>query len=325
PPLQELIDMSHQIISSGHRELYRQSPADVALRSQNAGAAAIADTADCRGPLISLSTACAGAAHAIGEAYRHIEEGECSLMLAGGFDALTTWMDVLGFSLLGALTDRFNDAPQQASRPFDAERSGFVVGEGAVMVVLEDYDRALARGATVHGEIAGYSSTLNAYRITDSPPDGGGASAAMRGALTDADTAPDAIDYVVAHGTGTPGNDVSETAAIKDVFGPHAYDVPISSPKSMTGHLTSAAAGVNLLAALGAIRHGLIPPTLNLENPDPQLDLDYVPLLARRHRVRAALVNAFAFGGTNACLVVRAAAPPGAAHDELGQDAESRA
>ncbi|MFG3505523.1 beta-ketoacyl-[acyl-carrier-protein] synthase family protein [Streptomyces sp. NPDC047821] len=307
PELQELVDMSHQLTESDFHDLYRQAPGDVLLRNQNVGVTAVARAGGCQGPVISVSTACAGAAHAIGEAYRRIQDGECALMLAGGFDALTTWMDVLGFSLLGAVTDRWNDEPERASRPFDAERSGFVLGEGAVITVLEDWDSAVARGARIHAELVGYGSTLNAYRITDSPPDGGGAISAMRDALVESGLGTDGIDYIAAHGTGTPGNDASETVAIKEVFGPHARTLCTSSPKSMTGHLTSAAAGVNLIAALGAIREGLVPPTINLEHPDPKLDLDYVPNTAVRRPVRAAMVNAFAFGGTNACFVVRSA------------------
>jgi len=308
PGLQEMVDMSHQVASSGHRDFYRQPPANVLLRDQNVGVAAIARVGDCRGPAISVSTACAGAAHAIGEGYRRVQDGECTAVLAGGFDALTTWMDVLGFSLLGALTNRYNDDPERASRPFDADRSGFVLGEGAVVAVLEDWDVAVARGARIHAELVGYGSSLNAYRITDSPPDGAGAIHAMQSAVTESGLRPDEIDYVVAHGTGTPGNDVSETVAIKRVFGDSARALSISSPKSMTGHLTSAAAGVNLIAALGALREQVVPPTINLDRPDPKLDLDYVPKTARARRVRAVLVNAFAFGGTNASFVVRAAA-----------------
>lgn len=304
PDLQELVDMSYLLASSGQTRFPRQAPSDVLRREQNVGVRSIAMAGDCQGPVMSLSTACAGAGHAIGEAYRSIQEGDCLLALAGGFDALTTWMDVLGFTLLGALsTDQ--DDPETACRPFDATRSGFVLGEGAVMVVLEDWDSARDRGARIHAELVGYGSTLNAYRLTDSPPDGGGAATAMRAALGEAALSPADIDYIAAHGTGTVGNDLSETMAIKHVFGAHAGSVPISSPKSMTGHLTSAAAGVNLLAALGAMRDGVIPPTANLNHADPKLDLDYVPLTARKSTVRAAMVNAFAFGGSNACLVVK--------------------
>lgn len=304
--LQELADMSWLLVSTEYKEIFRQAPREVLLRNQNVGPAVIAKLGDCRGPFISVSTACAGSAHALGEAYRRIQEDDADMMVAGGFDALTTWMDVLGFSLLGALTVDDQDEPARASKPFDARRSGFVLGEGAVTAVLEEREHAIARGARILGEIAGYGSSLNAYRITDSPPDGGGSIVAMREALAESGLAATEVDYVVSHGTGTPGNDASETAAIKDLFGPHAYDLVISSPKSMAGHLTSAAAGLNLIAALGAIAEHVVPPTINLDQPDPKLDLDYVPNVARNRAVRAAMVNAFAFGGTNACFVVTA-------------------
>jgi 3-oxoacyl-[acyl-carrier-protein] synthase II len=265
------------------------------------------------GPMLGLSTACSGSGHAIGEAYRLIQDGDASLMLAGGFDSLTTWVDLLGFSMLGALTSAWNDDPERASRPFDADRSGFVIGEGAVAFVLEERSQAFARGATVLAELLGYHSTLNAYRITDSPPDGGGAISAMAGALAESGLGTDEIDYIVAHGTSTPGNDASETVAIKSVFGAEAQRLVISSPKSSAGHLTSAAAALNLLAAVGAIRDSVVPPTINLDTPDPRLDLDYVPKVARPMPVRSAMVNAFAFGGTNTSLVVGAA---GGSHDE---------
>ena len=210
-----------------------------------------------------------------------------------------------GFSQLGALATSYNDDPARASRPFDRDRSGFVLGEGGVMVVLERLDVALDRGAPILAELAGYGASMNAYRMTDAPPDGGGTISAMEWALRDAAAAPMDIDYVVAHGTGTHGNDLSETAALKRVFGDHAPRLAISSPKSMTGHLTAAAGALNLFAAVCAIRDGVVSPTTNLDRPDPKLDLDYVPRVARRMHVRAAMVNAFAFGGTNASLVLR--------------------
>jgi 3-oxoacyl-[acyl-carrier-protein] synthase II len=305
--LQELADMAHVLDASGGSVIPRQAPSSVLVRDQNVGLAAMARIAGCQGPLVSVSTACSGAAHALGEAYRRVQEGDAVVMLAGGFDALTTWLDVLGFTLLGALAKEYNDDPQRASRPFDANRSGFVLGEGAVVAVLEDLDAAVARGAQIHAELVGYGSSLNAYRITDAPPDGGGTITAMQKALDDAGVGPEAIDYVVAHGTGTHGNDICETAAIKAVFGDEAHRVAISSPKSMTGHLTSAAGGVGLVAALGALREQIVPPTINLDTPDPKLDLDYVPNTARSAKVDGAIVNAFAFGGTNASLVVRGA------------------
>lgn len=303
--LQELTDMSHLLHRSRMGRFYRQAPADVLLRDQNVALATIGTIAGCQGPLIGVSTACAGSGHALGEAYRRLQEGEAKLMIAGGYDALTTWLDVLGFALLGALTTAYNDDPEHASRPFDRERSGFVLGEGAVVAILEDWGEAEARGATILAEIVGYGSSMNAYRITDAPPDGGGAILAMASALQEAGLRPDEVDYVAAHGTGTAGNDLSETVALKQVFGPDAYRLAISSTKSMTGHLTSAAGSLNLLAAVCAIRDGVVPPTINYEHPDPKLDLDYVPNRARPLRVRAAMANAFAFGGTNVALVVR--------------------
>jgi 3-oxoacyl-[acyl-carrier-protein] synthase II len=302
--LQEIVDVGRQ--RAAGRPMYRHPPADVLSRDQNVPVAAIAALAGATGPMVGVSTACSGSGHAIGEAFRHIQEGDAAMMVAGGFDSLTTWVDLLGFSLLGALTREWNDDPTRASRPFDEHRSGFVIAEGAAAFVLESRDAALARGAPVLAELLGYHSTLNAYRITDSPPDGGGAIGAMAGALAESGLGPDGIDYVVAHGTSTPGNDASETVAIKAVFGLDAHRLVVSSPKSTAGHLTSAAAGLNLLAALGAIRHSVVPPTINLDHPDPKLDLDYVPNVARRMPVRAAMVNAFAFGGTNSCLVVGA-------------------
>ncbi|MFF2557277.1 beta-ketoacyl-[acyl-carrier-protein] synthase family protein [Nocardia sp. NPDC058058] len=304
PELQTVVDVAYLRDRTGATEIYRHAPRDVLYRNANITLSALAVAADAAGPMISVSTACAGSGHAIGEAFRAIQDGDARAMVAGGTDTLTSWMDVLGFGLLGALTVDYNDRPEKASRPFEADRSGFVIGEGAVMVVLEEWEAAHARGATVLAELRGYASTLNAYRITDSPPDGGGAISAMTGALDDAGIAPADIDYVVAHGTGTPGNDLSETIAIKSVFGDSAARVAVSSPKSMTGHLTSAAASLNVLAAVGALRTSILPPTINLDRPDPKLDLDYVPNIAVHREVGAVLVNAFAFGGTNTCLVV---------------------
>jgi 3-oxoacyl-[acyl-carrier-protein] synthase II len=303
--LQELADMSWQIKSTDMHQLFRQDPAGVVLRDQNAGAAQMAKAGDLQGPMISVSTACSAAAHALGEGFRWVQDGQAKVMVAGGYDSLTTWMDVLGFSLLGALATEFNDNPEKASRPFDKERSGFVLGEGAVVAVLEDWDSAQARGARIYAELMGYGSSLNAYRITDAPPDGGGQILCMSMALNDSGISTDEIDYVVAHGTGTPGNDACETTALKGVFGQDAYRLAISSPKSMTGHLTCAAGSLNLLAAVCAIRDQVVSPTINYSVPDPKLDLDYVPNERRPMKVRAALVNAFAFGGTNASLVVR--------------------
>ncbi|MEW1720670.1 beta-ketoacyl-[acyl-carrier-protein] synthase family protein [Streptomyces sp. NPDC093109] len=307
PDLQLLVDTGRVREETGRPDAFlRQSPGAVLTADQNVPLSAMARLIDATGPMIGISTACAGSGHALGEAFRCIQEGDAKLMVAGGYDSLTSWIDVLGFSLLGALTDRYNDDPTSASRPFDADRSGFVIGEGAVAFVLEELESARARGATVLAELLGYGSTLNAWRITDSPPDGSGAIQAMEAALTDSGLGTGGIDYVVAHGTSTHGNDLSETTAIKKVFGDDAYRLVVSSPKSMAGHLTSAGAALNVLAGIGAIRESVVPPTLNLDTPDRKLDLDYVPHTARHMPVRAVLVNAFAFGGSNTSLVVGA-------------------
>jgi 3-oxoacyl-[acyl-carrier-protein] synthase II len=305
PDLQELVEMSYTIKSSDGHVLALQSPASVLLRDQNVPVKSMALLGGFEGPTVSVSTACSASAHALGEAFRRIQEGDAKLMLAGGYDALTTWFDVIGFGLLGALTKDYPDEPERASRPFDAERSGFVVGEGAVVAILEELESAQARGARVYAELVGYGSSMNAYRMTDPPPDGGGVTLAMQNTLDDAGADPAEVDYVVAHGTSTPGNDICETTAIKQVFGDHAYELAISSPKSMTGHLTCAAGALNVLVGARAIQDGVVPPTINLEHPDPKLDLDYVPNEARRLEVDTVLANSFAFGGTNACILLR--------------------
>jgi 3-oxoacyl-[acyl-carrier-protein] synthase II len=304
PELQEFSDIFQTRRESDYHSLLRAPPNRTLTTSQNVVGAEIARIAGCGGPWISVSTACTASAHAIGEAYRRIQEGEATMMVAGGCDALTSWVDVLGFSLLGALTRDYNDDPEHASRPFERDRSGFVLGEGAVVMVLEELESAKARGATIHAELLGYGSSLNAYRMTDPPPDGGGAAIAMGAALRESGLGTDEIDYVVAHGTGTPTGDVSETVAIKRVFGEDAKRVSISSPKSMTGHTTAAAAALSLLGAIKGMQESVVLPTINLDNADPELDLDYVPNEARERKVRSSMVNAFAFGGANAVLVV---------------------
>jgi 3-oxoacyl-[acyl-carrier-protein] synthase II len=303
--LQELVDMSWVIKESGGKAFPKHRPSDVLERDQNVFAATIGNLAKAEGPMFSVSTACTASSHVLGEAFRRVQEGDAKVMIAGGSDALTTWFDVIGFGLLGALTKDHQDEPERASRPFDKERSGFVLGEGAVMLILEDMESAQARGARIYGEIVGYGSSMNAYRMTDPPPDGGGVTLAMETAIKDAGMTPEDIQYVSAHGTSTPGNDKTETLAIKQAFGEHAHKLAISSVKSMTGHLTCGAGALNMLASLRTLTDGVIVPTINLENPDPNCDLDYVPNQAREAPVDAVLINAFAFGGTNGCLVVK--------------------
>jgi 3-oxoacyl-[acyl-carrier-protein] synthase II len=257
-----------------------------------------------RGPNATCQTACAASAQAIGEATEIIIHGDADVMLAGGTHSMVHPLGVTGFILLTAMSTR-NDDPAHASRPFDRDRDGFVLGEGGGVLVLEELEHAKARGALILGEVAGHCSTADAFRLTDSHEEGRGAIAAMRGALDLAGIDPADVDYINAHGTSTPSNDSIETLAIKRAFGDAAYRVPISSTKSMTGHLVSAGGAVEAIACLLAIRDGILPPTINLENPDPACDLDYVPNEARRQRVDVALSNSFGFGGQNTSLILR--------------------
>ena len=263
----------------------------------------IADQFDLLGPNYSCLTACAAGTQAIGEALELIRGGDADLMLAGGAHSMVYPLGFTGFCLLTALSKR-NDAPTRASRPFDRQRDGFVVGEGAGVVILEELEHAKARGATIHAEVTGYGSTADAFRVTDSHPEGRGAAACMRQALADARLAPESIGYINAHGTSTRVNDLSETIAIKKVFGDYAYRVPVSSSKSMLGHLIGAAGAVELVISIMAMREGVLPPTINYENPDPDCDLDYIPNVLREARVRHVLSNSFGFGGQNASLIV---------------------
>jgi 3-oxoacyl-[acyl-carrier-protein] synthase II len=257
-----------------------------------------------KGPNYTTVSACASAGHAIGDALRILQRGDADVMVAGGTEATITPLALSGFCSMQALSTR-NEEPLRASRPFDAKRDGFVMGEGAGILILETLDHAQARGASIHGELAGYACTSDAYHITAPAPGGEGAARSMKLALDDAGLAPQDVDYINAHGTSTPLNDKFETAAIKAVFGKHAHKVAISSTKSLIGHLLGAAAGVELIAALLTIRDGMIHPTVNYEHPDPECDLDYVPNEARKGPVRVAISNSFGFGGHNVTLVVR--------------------
>jgi 3-oxoacyl-[acyl-carrier-protein] synthase II len=247
-------------------------------------------------------TACATATHAIGESAHIIRRGDADVIIAGGSEAAITVMAVAGFCAARALTTR-NDDPERASRPFDLNRDGFVMGEGAGIMIVEALDHALARGATIYGEIVGFGMSGDAYHITAPAPGGEGAARSMAAAIASAGMRPEDISYINAHGTSTEDNDKIETEAIKTVFGEYAYKVPISSSKSMTGHLLGAAGAVEGIACLCAIRDGLIPPTINYETPDPECDLDYVPNQARKLDVKVAMSNSFGFGGHNATLV----------------------
>ncbi len=256
------------------------------------------------GPNMTIHTACASGSYAIGQAFRVIERGDAEVMITGGTDAISSPLWVAAFALLGALSTRQVE-PQKASRPFDALRDGFVIGEGAGMLVLEELGFALRRGARIYAEILGYGTSANATRITDSPLDGFTPGLAMKRAIDDAGISTNDIQYVNAHGTSTQQNDKSETAAIKGLFGEYAYKIPISSIKSMVGHLISSIGAVALISTILTVKEGLIPPTINYEYPDPDCDLDYVPNKMRRKEVNYALANAFGFGGQNSSIVVK--------------------
>jgi 3-oxoacyl-[acyl-carrier-protein] synthase II len=257
-----------------------------------------------KGPNSSVVTACATGNHAIGDAFRIIQRGEADLMVAGGSEAIIDELPIGGFAQMKALSTR-NDEPTRASRPFDADRDGFVPAEGSGVVVLEHLEHARRRGARIHAEIVGYGMTADAYHMTAPDPDGDGAVRAMAGALRDGGLRPEDVGYINAHGTSTPYNDKTETLAIKRVFGEHARRLAVSSTKSMTGHLLGAAGGIETIVTVLALQHGLLPPTINYETPDPECDLDYVPNTARKAEVDAAISNGFGFGGTNATLAFR--------------------
>jgi 3-oxoacyl-[acyl-carrier-protein] synthase II len=257
-----------------------------------------------RGPNMAVVTACASGTNAIGEAMHLIRRGDADVVIAGGAEAAILPVAVAAFNVMGAISTR-NEEPERASRPFDRTRDGFVMGEGAGILILERLEHARARGARIYAEVVGYGTSADAYHITAPLENGEGAALAMRQALADAGLSPRDIDYINAHGTSTPLNDKSETQAIKAVFGEAAYDVPISSTKSMIGHLLGAAGAVEAIVCIRAITDGVIPPTINYEHPDPECDLDYVPNVARRRPVRTAMSNSFGFGGHNACVIFR--------------------
>lgn len=263
----------------------------------------MAAVAGATGPRSTVSTACTSSSQAVGEGVLRLRRGEVDAMIVGGVDVLVDPIMVTGFSLLGALSTR-NDEPAAASRPFDAGRDGFVLGEGAGVLILETLSAAQARGAEVLGEVLGYGCSCNAYRITDSPPDGRGAAQSMSAALADAGLEPTDIDYINAHGTSTSMNDASETRGIHRAFGEHGAVVRVSSTKSMTGHLVAACGAVEAIFCVLACRDGVVPPTANLTSPDPECDLHHVPIKAARIPCRQAMTNAFGFGGSNGTLVV---------------------
>jgi len=281
------------------------SPFCVPRLMSNAASGNIAIQFGLRGPTFAVSSACASGNHTIGEAFWNVASGRSDIIITGGSEAACTPIGLGSFCAARSLSTR-NDNPQAASRPFDRDRDGFVLAEGAGILVLEEYEHARKRNARIYAELLGYAATDDGYHITAPLPDGAGAAMAMKLALADAKLNTDGVDYINAHGTSTELNDIAESTAIKAVFGEQAYKIPISSTKSCLGHMLGATAAVELIAAIQTINHSLIPPTINLENPDERCDLkmDYVPLKAREAKVNVALSNSFGFGGHNACIIV---------------------
>jgi 3-oxoacyl-[acyl-carrier-protein] synthase II len=257
-----------------------------------------------KGPNLSVTTACAAGTHAVGEAFRSVSRGDCDAAITGGSESTICPLALGGFNAMKALS-RNNENPEKASRPFDKDRNGFIISEGAGMLVLEELEHARNRGASIYAEVVGFGLSGDGYHMAAPPEDGDGAVRCMQMALDDAGLAPEDIDYINAHGTSTPLNDVVETRAIKTVFGEHAYKLAVSSTKSMIGHMLGGAGGVESVFLALSIRDQIVPPTINLENPDPECDLDYVPNKARETEIRAAISNSFGFGGTNAVLAMK--------------------
>ena len=299
--IEEIIDGTHVHDGKGPRFV---SPFAVPALSGSMGACMLSMEYGLTGPVMTQVAACATSVITFHDALRLIKTGECDVVLAGGSEAPIVPMGVAALANMGALSKR-NDSPETASRPFDATRDGFVLGEGAGVVVVESLAHALARGATPIAEVLGGALTADAFHISAPEPTGRGQTRAMTSALRNSEVAPDEVDYIVAHGTATALNDVTETRAIKAAYGEHAYKVAISSPKSMIGHLVGAAGIASALAGIGAIRDGVIAPTANLHTPDPECDLDYVPLTARRAKVDTVAVDGFGFGGQNAVAIFR--------------------
>jgi len=282
----------------------RVSPFTVPMMIPNMATGLAAIALGAKGPSSAVATACAAGSNAIGDAFRLLQLGKADVMVCGGAEASITPLGVAGFASAKALSFR-NDDPATASRPFDAERDGFVIGEGSGVLVLETLEHAKNRDATIHAEIVGYGITCDAHHITSPTPGGVGGAEAIRLALKDGQLEPTSVDYINAHGTSTPANDSNETAAIKNALGERAYQIPVSSTKSMTGHLLGGSGGIEAVACVLALQHGMVPPTINYLNPDPQCDLDYVPNMAREHRLSVVLSNSFGFGGHNVCLAFR--------------------
>ena len=299
--IQTLLD-SHNTLNQKGPD--RVSPFFIPMLIINMASGLISMRYGAKGPNSAVVTACATGNHAIGDAFKIIQRGDADIMIAGGAEAIIVPLCIAGFCQMKAMSTR-NDDPLRASRPFDAHRDGFVCGEGGGLIVIESLEHAVRRDARIYAEIVGYGMSADAYHMTAPDPEGDGAARAMAAALQDAGVPATAIGYINAHGTSTPYNDKFETMAIKRIFGEHAYRLAVSSTKSMIGHLLGAAGGAEAIVTILALYHGLLPPTINYETPDPDCDLDYVPNQARKQQVDAALTNAFGFGGTNATLALR--------------------
>jgi len=287
-----------------HKGPKRVSPFFIPMMIGNMAAGMISILFGAKGPNASMATACAAGTHAVGEAFKIIQSGRADAMITGGVESVVTPTSVAGFNAMKALSTR-NAAPEKASRPFDRDRDGFVIGEGSGIIILEDLEHARNRGAHIFAEVVGYGMSGDAFHISAPPPDGEGMARCMSAAVEDAGIPPNAVDYINAHGTSTPLNDLYETRAIKTVFGKHAWKLAVSSTKSMTGHLLGGAGGVETVFTALTLFHDLLPPTINFENPGEECDLDYVPNVVRKHAVEYAMSNSFGFGGTNACLILR--------------------
>lgn len=297
-----LIERMHQVLLE--RGPRRISPFFIPGLIVNMAAGLVSIKYGLKGPSTAPATACTTGVHAIGDAYRLIKENKADAMIAGGAEAVVTPLCVGGFGAMRALSTR-NDDPQTASRPWDVDRDGFVIGEGAGLVVLEEYDSAIARGADIYAEIVGYGMSSDAHHISAPHPEGEGAIRVIQEALKDAGMKPEEVDYINAHGTSTPLGDLGEVKAIKAVFGDHAYKLAVSSTKSATGHLLGAAGGLETGILALAMKHQVMPPTLNLMNQDPEADLDFVPLVPRQASIKFGLTNSFGFGGTNGAIIMR--------------------
>jgi 3-oxoacyl-[acyl-carrier-protein] synthase II len=295
--------MIRDIIEAHDLGVERIGPFLVTALIPDMGAGYVAIYANARGPNYATVSACSSSNHAIGDALNIIRRGDADVMIAGGAEAGIGEIPVAAFAAMRALSTKRNATPQEASRPFDADRDGFVMADGSGILVLEALEHATARGARIHAELVGYAATDDASHITLPAPGGRGAAGSMKLALADAGMTTEQIDYINAHGTSTRPNDSAETAAIKTVFGERAYAIPVSSTKSMTGHLLGAGGGIEAIACIQAIKNGVLPPTINYENPDPECDLDYVPNVARQVPISTAMSNSFGFGGHNATLI----------------------